>query len=396
MKEEEKLRPIRKKEQAFLTRELEYWRQLNLLEDGQAYAISALYEPTKERFLQVLMGLGALLVGLGLLSYIAANWMALSRVFKIALIVGGYVLAIVAAYGFEPYYPHTSRAFLLIGSFAYGGGIFLIAQIFHEGGTIADALFWWIAGLVPACLLFKDRMQLLLIQVVALIFFYSLFRVGQWSFYSYGSSSLWIYLHSLPRPLAIIAGLWLLWRHTGRWSAGLHLNVFVTLNFIGIYALRCTGGEFLALLLLFLAIGLFLCIAPLRRLKDTLEGWGITLTGVSGLFLSTPYIWQWSRVMRFFGYFGLSEYVFAVAASILVCAVLLWHIYKGSFLATTFFCLMILRCYFAVFYDFMDKALFFTIGGVLLMVMGFYLQRIRKKSGQLKAARQVSGPWLDQ
>ena len=76
------------------------------------------------------------------------------------------------------------------------------------------------------------------------------------------------------------------------------------------------------------------------------------------------------------------ETMFAATAAILACAALLWHIHKGSLLATSFFCLMILRYYFDFFYDFMDKALYFTVGGVLLMAMGFYLQRVRKKHRQ--------------
>ena len=63
---ENKLRPIRKKEQTFLKRELEHWRWLNLLDDEQASAISVLYGPAKERCLQVFMGLGAMLVRLRL------------------------------------------------------------------------------------------------------------------------------------------------------------------------------------------------------------------------------------------------------------------------------------------------------------------------------------------
>ena len=403
-----KLRPIRKKEQAFLTRELEHWRWLNLLDERQASAISALYEPAKERFLQVLMGLGAMLIGLGLLSYIAANWMDLGRTLKVALIVGGYLLSVMAAYWFEPHYPYTSRAFLLIGSFTYGGGIFLIAQIFHEGGAITDALFWWMAGIAPACLLFKDRMQLLLTQGIALVYFHWLYQAWWWLFDGYSPGySLWITLRSLlsPYPLAVLVGLWLLWRRldrgpTGeRWSVGLHMNIFIVLNLFGIHASRYCRDAVI-LWLLFFAVGLFLCAAPLGRLKDSLEGWGITLTSVFGLVLSYPNVWRWSRLMVKTDFWGLENFclhtlhtrpeaAFAVAAAILACAMLLWRIHKGSLLATSFFCLLILRYYFDLFYDFMDKALFFTIGGALLMTMGIYFQRASRKRGQAKLEKKA-------
>ena len=381
-----KLRPIRKKEQAFLTRELEHWRWLNLLDDRQASAISALYEPAGARFLQIFTALGAMLVGLGLLSYVAANWVIFGRSLKVALIVGGYILSVLAAYGLEPHYPHTARAFLLVGSFTYGGGIFLISQIFHEGGEIADALFWWMAGLVPACLLFKDRIQLLLIQAVSLIYFHSLYGVLLWMFGFYRSPvspwslwSFWMFLRSLPAflcPLGVLAALWLLWRHVGRWRFGLHMNIFITLNFIGLH-ISNYFGDAVMVWLLFFAIGLFLCAAPLGRLKNTLDGWGVALTGVFGFGLSFPDVWRSWLMAR-----PEAVSAAAVVTAIAACAALLWRINKGSLLAAAFFCLMILRYYLDFFYDFMDKALYFTTGGVLLMAMGFYLQRVHKKRRQ--------------
>jgi uncharacterized membrane protein len=398
LEEEAKLRPIRKKEQAFLTRELEHWRWLNLLDDRQASAIAALYEPARERFLQVFMGLGAMLVGLGLLSYIAANWMDLGRALKVAIIIGGYALSMAAAYRFEPSYPHGARAFLLIGGFAYGAGIFLIAQMFHEGGAITDALFWWIAGIAPACLLFKDRMQLLLIQAISLVYFYFQCFSSGWRFLGYHDAwaspwswwSLYMFLRTLAyfQPLAVLAGIWLLWRYGARWRTGLHVNVFITMNYIGINASRYI--EFTMVLFMFFIAGLLLCATSPGRRRNSMEDWGVALVGVLGLTLSYPVIWRGSRIMASTNFWGLRDFclsalnaqpetAFAVTVAILACAALILRVYAGSQLAASFFCLMILRFYFDVFYDFMDKALYFTTGGLLLIAMGFYLQRVRKK-----------------
>ncbi|MDR2528027.1 MAG: DUF2157 domain-containing protein [Synergistaceae bacterium] len=393
-------RPIRKKEQAFLTRELGYWQQINLVGEKQAAAISGLYEPAKERFLQVFMALGALLVGLGVLSAVAANWEILGRAVKVSLIVGGYVLAMAAAYGFELSYPYTSRAFLLLGSFLYGGSIFLIAQIFHEGGHISTALFWWMAGIAPACLLFRDRVQLLLFQGISLIYFHWFYR-SWWWFLSYNDSGFFYsfssFLLSLvsPYPLIILAGLWVLWLRLGdRWDVGLHVNIFVTLNWLGIHASRYLR-DVTALWLLLFVIGLILSLVPLGRLKDSLEDWGLTLTGVFGVVLSFPETWRWSRILRnsdILDTWSRSADLYralAVTAAVLTVLALLWNVNKGSLRATVYFCLFILRYYFDVFYDFMDKALFFTAGGLLLMTMGFWFQRIRKKRKQAQQQAEV-------
>jgi uncharacterized membrane protein len=83
-------RSIRKRDHKFLKRELEYWLQGGLLDERQALALANLYEPAKGHFSQVLMGLGATLIGLGFLSYVAANWMFLNWMFKVGSILACY------------------------------------------------------------------------------------------------------------------------------------------------------------------------------------------------------------------------------------------------------------------------------------------------------------------
>ena len=126
---------VRRKELAFLLREVALWRDSGIIDPVQASVIEGLYAPRKGHFPQVLLGLGGMLVGLGFLSAVAANWLDMPRAFRAALIVLCYLFSILAAWRAEAEFPRTSRAFLLLGSFIYGGGIFLMAQMFHQGGA---------------------------------------------------------------------------------------------------------------------------------------------------------------------------------------------------------------------------------------------------------------------
>ena len=152
---------VREKELNFLRREVALWRAASIIDPAQASAIEGLYAPRKGHFPQVLLGLGGMLVGLGFLSAVAANWLDMPRAFRAALIVLCYLFSILAAWRVEAEFPRTSRALLLLGSFIYGGGIFLMAQMFHQGGHWTTALAWWFAGVLPAALVFRDPFQVL-------------------------------------------------------------------------------------------------------------------------------------------------------------------------------------------------------------------------------------------
>ncbi len=135
-----KSRILKRRELSLLMRELDFWRKEELLTEEQVGAIKGLYAPARGYFSQMLLVLGAMLIGLGILSIIASNWMNFSRLLRIMLIVCGYLASLAVAWRTEDDYPLTSRSFMLLGFFIYGAGIFLIAQMFHSGSRWSDAV----------------------------------------------------------------------------------------------------------------------------------------------------------------------------------------------------------------------------------------------------------------
>jgi uncharacterized membrane protein len=386
-------RPLRKRNFAFLRHELDYWRREDLISEGQALAIGALYEPSKGYMSQVLLALGAMLVGLGFLSYIAANWMDFSRVFRVGLILTAYVAAILSAWRADLPLPKTSRALLLLGSFIYGGGIFLIAQIFHEGGHYTTALFWWMLGIIPVALIFRDRLQLVLLQLVAIVYINGVYRPWYSTFLNLREGFPWAFLSQIvrpPEPLLLILALWALWWFIdNRWSPGFNINFFVTLNLLGIHFLRFYADAII-LLVCGAVGGLLVCLCAFGRWKWTLGGWGVVLLGFCGILLTFPDVWRGSKILRFHVFQQLEDWMiktlevrpevgFTVGAALFVCVAMIWLMHREFTLAVPFFCLLILRYYFDRFYDFMPKAMFFTVGGIILIAMGFWLERVRRR-----------------
>lgn len=129
----------------------------------QRTAILALYpeEPgaERDRLILILSILGALLVGAGVILYFAANWPRLGAGVKVAAILS----AILAAYGsgyylrfYKATYPRVGAALFLLGALFYGAGIWLVAQIFHLSG---DAIGWlaWGLGALPVAWVARSR-----------------------------------------------------------------------------------------------------------------------------------------------------------------------------------------------------------------------------------------------
>ena len=84
----------------FLADESRSWVDEGLISEGQRSAILESYVVTK-RLPAVVLALGVVMIGIGLLSFIAANWDVLPPWLKIAVIVGFYFASVAAAYCFE-------------------------------------------------------------------------------------------------------------------------------------------------------------------------------------------------------------------------------------------------------------------------------------------------------
>jgi uncharacterized membrane protein len=107
-------------------------------------------EDTQKRTIRIIVTIGAILVGVGIFSFIAANWQEMTKIMKVLIIV----IAMIASYtgGWflreKWHYEKTGEALLLLGAIIYGAGIFLIAQMFHIRGNWPDGFILWMIGTI--------------------------------------------------------------------------------------------------------------------------------------------------------------------------------------------------------------------------------------------------------
>lgn len=107
-------------------------------------------EDTQKRTISIIVGIGAILIGAGIFSFIAANWQYLDRASKVLIILAAMVG--VNALGWymteKRGYPKVGAALYLLGSLIYGGGIFLVGQIFNIRSNWPDGFMLWMLGAI--------------------------------------------------------------------------------------------------------------------------------------------------------------------------------------------------------------------------------------------------------
>jgi len=107
-------------------------------------------EDIQKRTIRIIVTIGAVLVGVGIFSFIAANWQEMTKVAKILIIVIAMISSYTGGWFLREkwHYEKTGEALLLLGAIIYGAGIFLVAQMFHTRGNWPDGFILWMIGTI--------------------------------------------------------------------------------------------------------------------------------------------------------------------------------------------------------------------------------------------------------
>ncbi|MGB3558470.1 MAG: DUF2157 domain-containing protein [Geitlerinemataceae cyanobacterium] len=173
-----------------LRQEAEHWWQEGLIDRSvyekiaDRYQFSDIENAARNRFTAILMGLGGILMGLGTIIFVAANWEAWSRVSRLMLLVSLFLG--VNATGFylwrKPIQPRSfqnlGQSLLLLGALILGANMALVSQLFYESGNLYELFLAW--GLGVATLSFSLRLKALGILAAILL------QIGYWIGFSRG------------------------------------------------------------------------------------------------------------------------------------------------------------------------------------------------------------------
>lgn len=102
---------------------------------------------TQKRTINIIVTIGAILIGAGIFSFIASNWQLISKPGKVSIILAA-MLAVYAAGWYLKWksFAKTGEALMLLGSIIYGSGIFLVAQMFNIRANWPDGFILWMLG----------------------------------------------------------------------------------------------------------------------------------------------------------------------------------------------------------------------------------------------------------
>jgi len=354
-----------------LDRDLPRWREAGWLTAAGETAIRRdVAERTRKVELAPVLGiLGAVLIGFGAMSFVAAHWDEMARLLRLALIFGG----LFGAYGlagilFEREHPAFAHAAILAGVALFGAGIMLIAQMFHIDGHPPDAVLTWALGALLAGVVLRSDPALALAMLL----------IGLWSGWEMSESGSvhWAFLLGWA---AVAAAL--LWRG---WVPGLHLAAVVLSVWIVNLGYFLFDGHGHGVVI---AIGLLVAAAGLAgpAISEMWRAWAAPAVG-------------YGMAIAFAGFFALqfiettplgTLILLAILTLVLVLggigiglrtgsAVLLWLGYAG-------FSIEVLALFFHTVGTLLGSSLFFLAAGVIVIILAAAAYRLHSRAG-LEAA----------
>jgi uncharacterized membrane protein len=149
---------------------IERWRANGVIDDATAARIRGWERehsvPHRSRFARFAFGFGGLLLGAGVLLFVAANWPELSPAARIATLVGTvallHVLGGLAASRSEA----LATTLHAVGTGAFGGAVFLAGQVFNLEEHWPLGLLVWALGAMAGLAIRRDWPHMLWVAVL--------------------------------------------------------------------------------------------------------------------------------------------------------------------------------------------------------------------------------------
>jgi len=142
--------------------ETSFYQQLS-----ERYQFNTLETASRNRFLSILISLGGILLGIGVITFVAANWQVWSREARVALLLSLFVAVNAAGFYLWRIPPSRSQSsnqnilpatigrnkllgegLLLLGALILGANMALMAQMFHIGGSSYGLFLAWGIGVL--------------------------------------------------------------------------------------------------------------------------------------------------------------------------------------------------------------------------------------------------------
>ncbi|MDP2917997.1 MAG: DUF2157 domain-containing protein [bacterium] len=126
---------------------------------------------SQSNVIRIIITIAAILVAVGIFSFVAANWQGMSKAMKLIIVIG----AMLGAYGSGWYLQtkkglnKTGSALIFLGSLIYGAAIFLVAQMFHIRANWPDGFLLWMFGVLAIAHALKSYLYHVLALILGIV-----------------------------------------------------------------------------------------------------------------------------------------------------------------------------------------------------------------------------------
>jgi uncharacterized membrane protein len=383
-----------------LEEEMEAWQKDGLIEPDQKERILARYREMGEirekagpgKLVTTISVLGAVLVGVGVILFIASNWSEIPSWGRLSMIFTGMFAAYGGGYHIrygKGNFPRVGAALILLGALIYGAGIFLIAQMYHISVHYPNGPLLWGVGTLPLAYLLRFR-SLLVLALIDLLIWLGM----EGSFHVTDSYGFW----GMPMFMLFLAAGLMLWAVglVHRCFDGLKAisNPYLMTGILGAFA----GGFFMTfsdafgkvsgypgLLPFYSTIAVVFFIAAAIRIYagEKEKGLRAEILALGGfmcivLYVVTLYpgaVSDGSKIVPAI----IFNLVYAGAAIGLVTLGYLRRMPMYVNAGLVFFVIDIIARYFDFFWKLLPRSLFFIGGGGVLLFVGIYLEKKRRR-----------------
>jgi uncharacterized membrane protein len=143
-----------------LRQEAQHWETDGLISPTQFQQLAERYQfdrldtIAKNRFTLILIGMGCILIGLGVITFVAANWQEIPREIRVALLISLFIGVNFAGFALwrdrsrDQWQQRLGQGLLLLGGIILGANMALMAQMFHMGGSPYGLYLTWGIGVL--------------------------------------------------------------------------------------------------------------------------------------------------------------------------------------------------------------------------------------------------------
>jgi uncharacterized membrane protein len=327
--------------------------------------------------------IGAILIGIGAILFVASNWEKIGNNIKVFLLVGSTVGIHYAGYRLKyekQKYPRLGSALILLSSLLFGASFFLIAQIYNINANNSTLVLIWIIGVIPLIYGYRSAQVAGLCSLLFYLWIGLLYMektelselITIWDLYLISGITIYFtgVLHGLVEKV----------KHAETPFKFMGLQAVLFALFVHTFELGEYQVEKL-IPVIYAVLGiLFLAVLLPKLLRERLKGFqtdasiSIVTLLMAGITLTTIYS-------------PASEKTYMILFNIIFLGLLTLLLYAGystedlGVINTTmfWFVLLIFARYFDFFWELLPRSLFFMLGGLVLLVISVVLERKRRE-----------------